>query len=251
MSAPLLRCHALTRRFGALAALNGVSLEVEPRERRAIIGPNGAGKTTLFDLITGELTPSAGHVEFAGRTISGLPSHTIARRGVSRSYQRTNAFRHLTAGENLRLAAAVGSRENFRLLAAPPPPAEGLAAVREVAQAVGLGARLDILAGRLSHGEQRQLELGIALATRPRLLLLDEPTAGMSPAETQRMVRLLAALPREVTCLIIEHDMDLVFTLADRVSVLHHGEVLADGLPDAVRGDPRVHEVYLGSAGEA
>jgi len=228
VSAPLLRCHALTRRFGALAALNGVSLEVEARERRAIIGPNGAGKTTLFDLITGELTPSAGHVEFAGKTISGLPPHTVARRGISRSYQRTNAFRHLTAGENLRLAA-----------------------VREVAQAVGLGARLDILAGRLSHGEQRQLELGLALATRPRLLLLDEPTAGMSPAETQRMVRLLAALPREVSCLIIEHDMDLVFTLADRVSVLHHGEVLAEGLPEAVRGDPRVHEVYLGSAGEA
>ncbi len=201
MSDPLLRCHALTRRFGALAALNGVSLEVQARERRAIIGPNGAGKTTLFDLITGELTPSAGHVEFAGRTISGLPPHAVARRGISRSYQRTN--------------------------------------------------RLDILAGRLSHGEQRQLELGLALATRPRLLLLDEPTAGMSPAETQRMVQLLAALPREVTCLIIEHDMDLVFTLADRVSVLHHGEVLAEGLPDAVRGDPRVHEVYLGSAGEA
>ena len=251
MSAPLLRCHALTRRFGALAALNGVSLEVEARERRAIIGPNGAGKTTLFDLITGELTPSAGHVEFAGKTISGLPSHAVARRGISRSYQRTNAFRHLTAGENLRLAAAAGSRENFRLLAAPPPPAATSAAVREVAQAVGLGARLDIPAGRLSHGEQRQLELGLALATRPRRLLLDEPTAGMSPAETQRMVQLLAALPREVSCLIIEHDMDLVFTLADRVSVLHHGEVLAEGLPEAVRGDPRVHEVYLGSAGEA
>ena len=251
MSPPLLRCDGLTRRFGALAALNGVSLEVEARERRAVIGPNGAGKTTLFDLITGELTPSGGQVEFAGETISGLRPHAIARRGIARSYQRINAWSHLTAGENLRLAAAARAPGAFRLLAAPPPAAATSASIREVADAVGLGTRLRVPAGRLSHGEQRQLEVGIALAMRPRLLLLDEPTAGMSPDETQRMVRLLAALPREVTCLIIEHDMDVVFSLADRVSVLHHGEVLTEGSPEAVRVDPRVHEVYLGTAGLA
>jgi branched-chain amino acid transport system ATP-binding protein len=249
--APLLRCQRLSRHFGAVAALTGVGLEVQAGERRAIIGPNGAGKTTLFDLITGALAPSAGRVEFAGETISGLRPEAVARRGISRSYQRTNAFRRLTVGENLRLAGAARARDNFRLFAPAPPAPEASAAVRGVAEAVGLGARLEVPAERLSYGEQRQLEIGIALATGPRLLLLDEPTAGTSPDETQRLVRLLAALPREVTCLIIEHDMDVVFALADRVSVLHCGEVLTEGPPEAVRVDPRVHDVYLGTARDA
>jgi branched-chain amino acid transport system ATP-binding protein len=248
VSAPLLRCQGLSRRFGAVAALTGVGLEVQVGERRAIIGPNGAGKTTLFDLITGALAPSAGRVEFAGETISGLRPDAVARRGISRSYQRTNAFLRLTVGENLRLAAAARARDHFRLFA-PAPPA--LPAVREVAAAVGLATRLEAAAGRLSYGEQRQLEIGIALATGPRLLLLDEPTAGTSPDETERLVRVLTALPREVTCLIIEHDMDVVFAVADRVSVLHCGEVLTEGRPEAVRVDPRVHDVYLGTASDA
>jgi branched-chain amino acid transport system ATP-binding protein len=243
----LLEIERLSRYFGALSAVNGVSLSVPSRERRAIIGPNGAGKTTLFNLITGHLAPSGGRILFDGVPITGLPPHVIARRGLSRSFQRTNVFPRLSVLENLRLAAAVRERGSYRLLgsiAALPRP---LAHAREVAQAVGLAERLREPAGRLSYGEQRQLEVGIALATAPKLLLLDEPTAGMSPEETQRMTRLLAALPREVTLLIIEHDMDVVFSLADRITVLHYGEILTDDVPDAVRADPRVYEVYLGT----
>jgi branched-chain amino acid transport system ATP-binding protein len=247
---PLLRCEGLSRSFGALRALSGVTLEVAPSERRAIIGPNGAGKTTLFNLITGHLPPSAGRIKFAGQPLNGLPPHAVARRGIARSFQRTNLFPELPVLENLRLAAAARARGNYHLFGSPGRMASSLAAAREAAVAVGLTSRLDELAGRLSYGEQRQLEIGVALATRPRLLLLDEPTAGMSPDETQRMVRLLAGLSREVTLLIIEHDMDVVFSLADRVTVLHYGEVLSDGPPDAVRADPRVYEVYLGTAAE-
>jgi branched-chain amino acid transport system ATP-binding protein len=243
----LLEIERLSRFFGALSALNGVSLSIARHERRAIIGPNGAGKTTLFNLITGHLAPSGGRILFDGRPIGGLPVHAIARRGLSRSFQRTNVFPRLSVLENLRLAAAAGESGSYRLfgtIAALPRP---VARAREVGDAVGLGERLREPAGQLSYGEQRQLEVGIALATAPTLLLLDEPTAGMSPEETQRMSRLLAALPREVTVLIIEHDMDVVFSLADRITVLHYGEVLTEGTPDAVRADPRVYEVYLGT----
>jgi branched-chain amino acid transport system permease protein len=244
----LLRVDGAVRRFGALLALNGITLEVAPRERRAIIGPNGAGKTTLFNVVTGELPLSAGRIELDERVISGLPPDAVARRGIARSFQRTNLFPALSVRENLRLAAAAGRPGNYRLFARPARLGPGLAVAAEVAAAVGLEGRLGEPAGRLSYGEQRQLEIGVALATRPRLLLLDEPTAGMSPDETQQMVRLLAALPREITLLIIEHDMDVVFALADRVTVLHYGEVLVEGTPEAVRADARVYEVYLGTA---
>ncbi len=243
----LLEVQGVVRYFGALSALNGVSLAVERSERRAIIGPNGAGKTTLFNLITGQLAPSGGRILFDGRPLAGLPPHAVARRGISRSFQRTNVFPRLTVRENLRLAAAADGRGSYDLLGSVERLAGPLARAREVAEAVGLAERLDAAAGDLSYGEQRQLEVGIALATSPQLLLLDEPTAGMSPEETQRMTRLLAALPRDVTLLIIEHDMDVVFSLADRITVLHYGEVLSEGPPDAVRADPRVYEVYLGT----
>ncbi|HUF92749.1 MAG TPA: ABC transporter ATP-binding protein [Candidatus Limnocylindria bacterium] len=243
----LLELDGLARYFGALSALNGVSLAVAPRERRAIIGPNGAGKTTLFNLITGHLAPSRGRIVFDGRPLAGLAPHQVARRGISRSFQRTNLFPRLSVLENLRLAAAAGGRGSYDLFGSVTRLAAPFVKAREVAEAVGLSARLDDFAGRMSYGEQRQLEIGVALATSPRLLLLDEPTAGMSPEETQRMTRLLAALPREVTMLIIEHDMDVVFSLADRITVLHYGEVLVEGAPDAVRADPRVYEVYLGT----
>ena len=244
----LLQLDGLTRYFGALGAVNGVTLAVERQERRAIIGPNGAGKTTLFNLVTGHLAPSGGRILFDGRSITGLPPHRVARQGISRSFQRTNLFPRLTVRENLRLAAAVRGRGSYRLFGSVARLAEPLARAHEVAEAVGLALRLDDEAARLSYGEQRQLEVGVALATRPQLLMLDEPTAGMSPEETQRMTRLLAALPRAVTMLIIEHDMDVVFSLADRITVLHYGEVLVDGAPDAVRADARVYEVYLGTA---
>ena len=248
MTAPILATEALSRSFGALNALSRVSLEVAPRERRAIIGPNGAGKTTLFNVITGQLAPTAGRILLDGAPIGGLAPHTVARRGVSRSFQRNNLFPTLAVQENLRLAAAVGTPGTWDLLGRVTRRRGPLARAREVAGVVGLSDRLDEPAGRLSYGEQRQLEVGVALATSPRLLLLDEPTAGMSPEETLRMTRMLEALPRAVTLLIIEHDMDVVGSLADRVTVLHHGEVLTEGTFAEVKADPRVYEVYLGSA---
>ncbi len=244
---PLLQIEGLARYFGALGALNGVSIEVTPRERRAVIGPNGAGKTTLFNLITGHLPPTRGRIVFAGKPIAGLPAYTVARRGISRSFQRNNVFPSLTVLENLRLAAAAGDRGSYDLIRRIGRSAPGLVKAREVAGAVGLAERCDDVAGQLSYGELRQLEIGIALATTPRLLLLDEPTAGMSPEETQRMTQLLLDLPRDMTLLIIEHDMDVVFSLAERVTVLHQGEVLSEGTVEEVRADPRVYEVYLGS----
>jgi branched-chain amino acid transport system ATP-binding protein len=249
VAAPLLLLEGLTRYFGALSALNGVSLSIAPQERRALIGPNGAGKTTLFNLITGHLAPSAGRILFNGDVITGLPVHATARRGMSRSFQRTNLFPKLSVLENLRLAAAAGGRGSYdvfgRIQRYPAP----LDRARTVAAMVNLEGRLTEVVGRLSHGEQRQLEVGVALATSPKLLLLDEPTAGMSPEETQRMTRMLEGLPRAVTLLIIEHDMDVVSSLADRVTVLHYGEVLAEGTFEEVKDNPRVFEVYLGGAG--
>jgi branched-chain amino acid transport system ATP-binding protein len=248
MTAPLLAIERLSRQFGALSALSGVTLALARRERRALIGPNGAGKTTLFNLITGHLAPTAGRILFEGHAITGLAPHAVARRGISRSFQRTNIFPRLTVLENLRLAAAADGRGSYRLLGRVDRLTAPLARAGAVAEVVGLDGRLRELAGQLSYGEQRQLEIGLALATTPRLLLLDEPTAGMSPEETQRMTQMLEALPREVTLLIIEHDMDVVSSLADAVTVLHHGEVLSEGTFDQVKADPRVYDVYLGTA---
>jgi branched-chain amino acid transport system ATP-binding protein len=247
VTVPLLAIEGVTRTFGALSALAGVSFALEAHERRAVIGPNGAGKTTLFNVITGQLPPSGGRIVFDGRPIAGLPPHAVARLGVSRSFQRTNLFPRLAVLENLRLAAAAGAAGSYNLLGRLERVTAPLARARETAAAVGLAERLDTVAGQLSYGEQRQLEVGVALASRPKLLLLDEPTAGMSPEETQRMTRMLEGLPREVTLLIIEHDMDVVASLADRVTVLHYGEVLTEGTFDEVKRDPRVYEVYLGS----
>jgi branched-chain amino acid transport system ATP-binding protein len=248
VSKSLLALDGLTRRFGALAAVSAVTLDITARERRAIIGPNGAGKTTLFNLITGHLAPSAGRILLGGEPITGLPPHAVARRGLARSFQRNNLFPRLAVRENLRLAAAADGRGSWNLFGRVDRLRAPLERVRDTAQAVGLAERLDVPAGQLSYGEQRQLEVGVALATAPRLLLLDEPTAGMSPEETLRMTRMLESLPREVTLLIIEHDMDVVASLADRVTVLHYGEVLTEGSFAEVKADPRVYEVYLGSA---
>ena len=246
---PLLSIDGLTRHFGALVAVAAVSLRVDAAERRAIIGPNGAGKTTLFNLITGQLAPSGGRIVFEGRSITGLAPNAVARRGISRSFQRTNLFPRLDVLENLRLAAAADGRGSYNLLGFGMARwAVQLERASEVAEAVGLTGRLASPAGSLSYGEQRQLEVGVALATSPKLLLLDEPTAGMSPEETERMTRMLEGLPRSVALLIIEHDMDVVSTLADRVSVLHYGEVLTEGTFSEVRADPRVYEVYLGGS---
>jgi branched-chain amino acid transport system ATP-binding protein len=237
----------LTRRFGGVVAVNDVSLTVEAGERHAIIGPNGAGKTTLFNLISGELPPSSGRVLLGSRPITDLAPHVIARQGLARTFQRSNLLQNLTALENVRLAVQAHTTATRRFLT----PTGRLRHLHDTALAflarMGLEDRAARPARTLSYGEQRQLELAIALAGRPRVVLLDEPTSGMSPAETAGMTSLLSGLGREQTLVIIEHDMDVVFAIADRITVLHLGEVIARGVPDEVRGNPRVQDVYLGA----
>ena len=245
MTAPLLATETLSRAFGALSALSRVSLEVAARERRAIIGPNGAGKTTLFNVITASSPPRRPHpprrrTDRRAGPARGGPARHLALVQAQQPLPKL-AVRRTWAGRR-------GGRAALGLLGSVTRRRGPLDRAREVAEVVGLSDRLGEPAGRLSYGEQRQLEIGVALATSPRLLLLDEPTAGMSPEETQRMTRMLEALPRDITLLIIEHDMDVVGSLADRVTVLHYGEVLTEGTFAQVKADPRVYEVYLGSA---
>jgi branched-chain amino acid transport system ATP-binding protein len=233
----------LRRSFGGVTALDGVTLKIDAGERRAIIGPNGAGKTTLFNILTGELEPTSGAVLLAGSDVTGRPPYELARRGLARMYQRNELFETLAALDNV-LLARKAARGPYRPLTSPS--ATERADAVELLARVGLAERAAVPARSLSHGERRQLELALALAQRPRILLLDEPTAGMSPVETARITELIASLDRALTVVIVEHDMDVVFRLADRISVLHEGRVLAEGTPDAVRGDRIVNEVYLG-----
>ncbi|MGH2472989.1 MAG: ABC transporter ATP-binding protein [Candidatus Limnocylindria bacterium] len=241
----MIELRDLRRSFGGVVALEGVTLTVTEGERRALIGPNGAGKTTLMNVLAGEIPPSGGAVRLAGRDITRLRSWQRARLGIAHVYQRTELFLPLTARENVSLAVAA-RRGPYRLFRAPPR-AE-YADADAMLERVGLGGREGVAVRVLSHGERRQLELAVALAQRPRVLLLDEPTAGMSPVETARITELVAGLDRALTILVVEHDMDVVFRLADRVSVLHEGRVIADGTAAEVRADARVHDVYLGKA---
>jgi branched-chain amino acid transport system ATP-binding protein len=235
----------LRRDFGGIHALAGVDLRLEPGERRAVIGPNGAGKTTLFNVLTGELRPTAGSMRLGDTTLAGLTTWQRARLGLVRMYQRNELFDPLSALDNvlLSIGSLGGAYRPFR----SPLPAERFAA-EDVLERVGLRDRRSATARTLSHGERRQLELAVALARRPIVLLLDEPTAGMSPAETERITALIAELERTLTVLIVEHDMDVVFRLADRITVLHEGRAIADGTPNEIRADRRVHDVYLGKA---
>jgi len=241
----MIEIRDLRRSFGGVKALDGVTLTVRDGERRAVIGPNGAGKTTLFNVLTGELPPTGGDVRLAGGEITRLRPWQRARLGLARVYQRTELFAPLSARENVALAVAAraGPYRGFRA-----PPRSEYTAADALLERVGLAGRENAAARILSHGERRQLELAVALAQRPRVLLLDEPTAGMSPAETARITELISGLDRALTILIVEHDMDVVFRLADRVSVLHEGRVIADGTVSEIRGDVRVHDVYLGKA---
>ncbi len=244
-----LRVEALTRRFGGVVAVHRVSLDVAEGERRAIIGPNGAGKTTLFNLVAGKLTPSEGAIRYRGTDITGLAPYQRARLGIGRTFQRTNLFPSLTVAENIRLAVLAHTDRARRILVPVERFADVEDRVDELLDGFDLGGRSTTEVHELSYGEQRQLEIALALAGRPSLLLLDEPTAGMSPAETSSITEIISSLPREVTLLVIEHDMDVVFTLADRISVLHHGEVIAEGTPTEVRDDPNVVQVYFGGGG--
>jgi branched-chain amino acid transport system ATP-binding protein len=237
----------VSKAFGGLRALDGVSFRVEPGERRAIIGPNGAGKTTLFNLISGELPLTRGQIVLFGRDITRLSPHRRAALGLARTYQITNLFPRLTALENCLLAVQALASSKLHLhrsLRRYPDLFERAHAVLEV---VGLGHKAEDTVRDFSHGEQRQLEIALALAGTPRLLLLDEPTAGLSPAESAMMTELLRTLDPSITMLVIEHDMDVAFALTSRITVLHFGKVIADGLADEVKADPLVQQIYLGS----
>ena len=227
--------------------MDGVELAVRPGERRALIGPNGAGKTTLFNLIAGALPVTLGRIELFGRDVTRMPPHRRAALGLTRTFQISNLFATLTVRENCLLAVQALSRVKLAM----HRPLAGYRAlharVDEVLDAVGLADRAGATVRNLSHGEQRQLEIGLALAGRPRVLLLDEPTAGLSPAESGSMARMLGRLDPAITVLIIEHDMDIALEIARHVTVLHYGRVIADGTRDAVRADPTVREIYLGA----
>jgi branched-chain amino acid transport system ATP-binding protein len=244
----VLRIEDLRRSFGSLVVTNRVNLDIAAGERHAIIGPNGAGKTSLVNQIGGQLRPSAGRILVKGIDITGWPPDRVCRVGVARTFQRNNLFTNLSVLENLRLAvqARRGNPLNFFT------PVWRLRDEIERAEALMRQVHLQqapaIIARHLSYGEQRQLEIGIALAGEPDLLLLDEPTSGMSPAETGRMIELIGSLPRTLAILMIEHDMNVVFSVADRVTVLYYGEVLATGLPAEIKANERVREVYLGAA---
>ncbi len=242
--APMLSLEALTIRFGGLTALNKVSLAVSAGEIRAIIGPNGAGKSTLFNCVTGVLRPTAGRVLFDGEDITGLPPDRISQKAIARSYQITNVLPNATTLENVRIAAQ-SRRHSWSLLTHYRAYRDIMDRALAMLEAVGLRGKEDELAANLSHGEQRNLEIGIALATEPRLLCLDEPTAGMSVAETHATVELIRRIARDLTILIVEHDMAVVMGLARTITVLHYGEVLAEGTPAEIQANPRVQEVYL------
>ena len=246
MTTPLLTTRGVTKRFGGLLVSENVSIDVMPGELHAIIGPNGAGKTTLISQLTGQLMPNSGAVHFAGRDVTRLPSYQRSRLGLARSFQITSLLPDFTAADNVALAAQAHDGHSFRFWGAARKEKH----LRDAAQAaltrVGLAKRADVPVSELSHGEQRELELAVALATKPQLLLLDEPMAGLGVTESARMVALLKELRKEVTIVLVEHDMEAVFALADRITVLVYGRVIASGDPDAIRSNEEVKRAYLG-----
>jgi branched-chain amino acid transport system ATP-binding protein len=246
VSEAVLETVALTRHFGGLAAVNGVSLACRMGEVHAVIGPNGAGKTTLISLLSGDLAPSDGAVRLFGRDATGLGPERISRLGVGRSYQKTNVFMPFTAFENCRLAAQSRLRSSMRFFRPAAAYREVSAAAERALAQVGLEDRGGMPVAALSHGEQRQVEIAMTLATGPRLLLLDEPLAGMGGEESARIVELLRTLAREHAILLVEHDMDAVFAVADSLTVMVNGTVLASGAPHAIRSHRAVQEAYLG-----
>jgi branched-chain amino acid transport system ATP-binding protein len=250
MVEPLLRVAALSKRFGGLLASDQISLEVPSGELHAIIGPNGAGKTTLIGQLTGELASDAGVIHFDGRDITTLPVHRRSRLGLARSFQVTSVFSDFTALDNVALAVQAHAGHSFRFWR----NARREPALREPARAalerLSLAHRTDVVVSQLSHGEHRQLEIAMALATRPRMLLLDEPMAGMGPDESARMVEMLKVLKSKLTILLIEHDMEAVFALADRITVLVYGRVIASDVPAEIRANAEVRKAYLGAPDE-
>jgi branched-chain amino acid transport system ATP-binding protein len=242
----LLRVENLVRRFGGIVATDNLSLDVAPGELHAIIGPNGAGKTTLISQLTGQLLPNSGKIRFADRDITSLPAYRRSALGLARSFQITSLLLDFTALDNVALAAQAHDGHSFHFWRSARAERPLREAALAALQRVGLGSRAETLVSKLSHGEQRELELAVALATKPLLLLLDEPMAGLGITESARMVKLLQELRREVTIVLVEHDMDAVFALADRITVLVYGRVIASGAPAAIRANEEVRRAYLG-----
>jgi branched-chain amino acid transport system ATP-binding protein len=250
VTSPVLACAGVSRTFGALKAVDRVDLEVAPGARHALIGPNGAGKSTLFKLITGVLRPNAGTVSLEGRDVTRTSEVRRCRLGMSQTLQHSSLFASMTAAQTVALAVqrhGVDGSWAPRISVLPRRQPEVRARSEELLVDAGLEGRGGVLVPSLSHGERKQLEVALALACRPRLLLLDEPAAGMSPAESKRLVALLTGLPAEITVLFVEHDLDLVFELADAVTVLHLGQVLLSGTPEQIRASAAVREAYLGT----
>ena len=246
MAEPLLRVKDLVRRFGGITATDSVSLDVAEGELHAIIGPNGAGKTTLISQLTGHLTPHSGSIFLAGRDITHLAAWRRSALGLARSFQITSLLTDFTAADNVALAAQAHHGHSFSFWRNARKESGLRRAAQAALERMGLDHRADVLVSRLSHGEQRELELAVALATRPQLLLLDEPMAGLGVTESARMVKLLQELRKEVTIVLVEHDMDAVFALADRISVLVYGRVIASDVPVAIRQNEEVKRAYLG-----
>ncbi len=243
---PILRLRGLGRHFGGLRAVNAVDLELRPGERRAVLGPNGAGKTTLFNLISGEFPPSEGSIELFGRDVTREASHLRGRHGLRRTYQTSKLFVGLSVEDNLYLSL-LGERSGHLRVARSPRDRELRERARAVADDVGLASRLHATAGELSHGEQRQLEVGMAKATNPKLMMLDEPAAGLSSTERQTLTAMLLALDPATTVMLIEHDMDVALRVAEWVTVMHEGRIVAEGTPAEIRANQLVHDIYLGS----
>jgi branched-chain amino acid transport system ATP-binding protein len=243
---PILRLRGVGRRFGGVHAVQDVDLDVRPGERRAILGPNGAGKTTLFNLISGEFPPTSGSVELFGSDVTGTPGRKRAHMGLSRTFQTSRLFLGMTVEENLYLSVLGVQHGHLRMVPAKADlPLRERA--REMAEAVGLTPRLDSLVMDLSHGEQRQLEVGMARASDPKLMMLDEPAAGLSRAERVKLTELLLRLDPSITLILIEHDMDVALRVAQWVTMMHDGRVIVEGTPDDIRGNQTVHDLYLGS----
>jgi len=246
MAEILLRTEGLAKNFGAVQACHNLSLDIAQGEIHALIGPNGAGKTTVLNQLSGDLMPDAGRIIFDGNDITRRPPHQRARLGLARSYQITSVFEQLTVKENLLLALQAHRGHSFRFWKKAVNDPYLSKQVKPAIEQMGLRERRHVRAGQLSHGEKRQLEVGMALAGNPKLLLLDEPMAGMGPGGAVELTKLILKIRQGVTILLVEHDMDAVFTLADRISVLVYGELVATGTPREIRGDAAVRQAYLG-----
>lgn len=250
MAETVLSIERLVKRFGGLTATNDLSLAVEQGELHAVIGPNGAGKTTLIAQLSGLLTPDSGRIVFKGRDVTALPAHERSMLGLARSFQVTSIFLNFTAEDNVALAVQAHAGHSFRFLKSARAEAALRGPARKALDRVGLGHRADVVAADLSHGEQRQLEIAMLIASGAKLLLLDEPLAGMGPEETGRVTALLRALAADHTVVLIEHDMDAIFAAADTLTVLVEGRLLAHGTPEEIRNNAAVREAYLGTWGQ-